>query len=207
MATKHLYKPETFDVAQDYVLAAVNDGDLYKKICRWFSEYPEASFEGNFFPHISGDLSHYYRECKNKSHIHDRDFFVLMVKQILFNHYHEHFRGSYVPYCHGLHFVEHSTKEEIQTHTETSNDDFKLMENTLETLTEFKDVPSATVHLIHGRPAKDYTEAELMELIRKAQANQAAIADLVDTSARMKKKSEQFAADIKVYVEALDNLS
>lgn len=81
------------------------------------------------------------------------------------------------------------------------------MENTMTRLAQFEDVPSATPHLIHGKPAESYTEAELMGLIRKARKEQESLKDLADISTRVKAKVEALGEAIKVYVEALDGLA
>lgn len=97
--------------------------------------------------------------------------------------------------------------EEIQECIDHSSKHFRKVENEMNTLDAYKDVPSANVQLIHGKPADKYTEAELMGLIRNARKSQEDIKDLVETSKRVKSKHEALEANIAIYVAALDALS
>lgn len=73
-------------------------------------------------------------------------------------------------------------------------------------ISKFEDQALVTVKLIHGKPVEDYSEAELIDLIRKAKEQQSAISDLVDVSKRMADKHASIAKNIEVYVKALDAL-
>jgi hypothetical protein len=104
-------------------------------------------------------------------------------------------------------FKSENLLEEIQEHIDNSSKHFRKVENEMNTLDAYKDVPSANVQLIHGKPADKYTEAELMILIRNARKAQEDIKDLVETSKRVKSKHEALEANIAIYVAALDALA
>lgn len=205
----HEFDPRTLDIGDGYVTHITNERQFY-------FEYMAGVGKRKNIPASEclsfGDFGSVFREYKAQVTFQDQKHFRKLVQNLLWLHYSEEF-------CDGEYramMLEHKIKitdqnqnlqNEINQHLEDAQKHFRNVENQMNTLTQYQDQPSVTVHLIHGRPAKDYTESELMELIRKAQVNQKAIADLVDTSERMKKKHEAYAEDIKVYVAALDQLS
>lgn len=74
------------------------------------------------------------------------------------------------------------------------------------TLTRFKDVVQQEVTLVHGRPHDEWTEEELIKLIRETSASIEAICDLIPVSRKMADKVAQYEENIKVYAALLDNL-
>lgn len=217
----HEFDPRTLDTGDDYVVHVTNDPEFYRQYMAAVNgrkNIPASECMG------FGNFGHIFREYKAQVTFQDQKHFRKLVQNLLWVHYCDQFcDGGYramMARKHPIKVVEQKQKtDELydlfinpdwlapQQHLDNAQQHFRNVENQMNTLSKFQDQASATVQLIHGRPAEDYTESELMELIRKAQSNQKAIADLVDTSERMKKKHEAYAEDIKVYVAALDRLS
>lgn len=207
----HEFDPRTLDIGDDYVVHVTNDPEFYR-------EYMAAVNGRKNIPASEcvsfGNFGCIFREYKAQVIFQDQKHFRKLVQNLLWLHYCDQF--CYSDYRtmmseHKIKVIPQPSTEELKTeinqHLEDAQQHFRNVENQMNSLSKFADQASATVQLIHGRPAEDYTESELMGLIRKAQDNQRAISDLVDTSERMKKKHEAYAEDIKVYVAALDRLS
>lgn len=216
---KHRYSRETFELAATYVLELTNDGKYYSDVCEWFKHNTVLDSKvvpPHYFPYKATGYYNSYTKALNKSPAQDRQKFAALVRQMLFNHYSESRFGVARSDTFNIHFIEEHQEprtecnqpiqQQIANHLAKAEAHFTIVENKMNTLTKFEKQVSATVHLIHGRPADDYSESELMALIREAQKNKAALADLVDASERMKAKSAQYDADIAVYVAALDAL-
>lgn len=213
---------EFLQAVDEYILAATNESNYYHSVQSWFDISYNRKLSSGFpvAPQIP-NLSILINKIRKSDFGMYIDFSEkrTFVQTMLYLHYTAEFVPDYVDMrisdfyeitrklepVYDV-FSDPNWEPEVNEHIEQANQHFKIVENKMNTLTKFEKEVSATVHLIHGRPAEDYTESELMQLIREAQKNKAAISDLVETSERMKAKSEKYDADIKVYVEALDNL-
>ncbi len=205
------YDEETVEVADNYCTVFVNESLCYEAVGRFFKNNPNT--EINFdFPYKLDCTNSEYRSALKKLSKEGKANFAALCRVVIWNYYAEEFNIPRLPikvrskHTQPIDPDLDQLTDEINQHMANAEQSFKKVEIEMNTLTKYAKTPSVTVQLIHGRPADEYTEEELMALIRNAKASQESIADLVDTSKRMKEKSEQYSADIAVYVEALDNL-
>lgn len=214
---------EFLEIVDTFVLVATNEPRFYAHVKEWFSPSYNTKLTAGF-PVVIGIRELLVLRDKIRSTSFDMSANFVEKRSFIQTMLYLHYVGEFIPeykYLRITDFYEITRQTpvkdydqfgdpvwepEIKVHIEQAEQHFKNVENTMNTLDKFKDQASANVHLIHGRPADTYTESELMALIREAQKNKAAIADLVDTSERVKAKSAQYDTDIAVYVTALDNL-
>ena len=206
----HTFLPETIELAEEYKLIATNNSTYYF----YFQSYLKRTF------YLTTDLNHYidetrvnYFSCFSKVKEQDKRYFASLVRVLIYEHY---FHDLVQPRTNKnityfiekikVHEVKDKLLQEVDNHLANAEQHFKNVENIMNTLDKYKDQAKVEVTLIHGKPVELYTESELVSLIRDAKAKQQDIADLVDTSNRMKDKHEQLAKDIAVYVSALDSL-
>lgn len=232
---KQIFVTEEFlEAVDDFVLSATNERDYYKLVSNWFKGNKKLKQGLYGFPVANGisslvPLLNKIRALNFGMHGASSEDKRTFVQTMLYLHYvaefvpeYKHLRitdfyeirrdkpEKYDPFSDTEWEPPKSTESallEAEANIEKAQQHFKNVENTMNTLEKYKDKASAQVHLIHGRPVETYTESELMALIREAQKNKEAIADLVETSERMKAKSAQYDADIAVYVTALDALN
>lgn len=210
-AEDRVFEECTVVIAENYTLAFINDSSCYKQISDYFNE--------NKPEYITSEMPHYYFPVKveyfnalNKIKGDDKRHFAALCRMILWNHYAEEFNLKRVVIkssnCHKKESEGFSNEllDEAIKNLNNAKEHFNNVEIKMNTLTKFEKVPVATVKLIHGRPVEDYTEAELIGLIRKANEQKKDIADLVSTSKRMAARDKELTEAITVYTEALDNL-
>ena len=209
----HKFQPETLEIAEEYKLVAINSSEFYQNVSDYFSycfTIKNHRCLHNGFPYKVDDIRRKYNRLFRKVCTNDRPHFNRLCRAFIYEYYFEQYVQPY---------VSHTLKDEvnicvdadvlwdeIEEHIDNANQHFRKVENDMNTLTKFQETPFAEVSLIHGKPVEDYTESELVDLIRKARKNQADIADLVDTSKRMKAKHKELEDAITVYVAALDNM-
>lgn len=200
-----VYSPVIVEIATQYINIVVNESKFYKAIERYMATKPKEVSTLMPYRLDSSECSlcckTYYQHL-NATTSRDRANFAAICRILLWNYYAEKFDLLEYP----ISTTPSSLFEETQKHLNSANEHLTNVENKMNTLTQYENETLVTVDLIHGRPKDSYTEAQLIELIRKARAAQNDIADLVDTSKRMKERHEKLAQDIAVYTEALDNL-
>lgn len=216
---EHDFDQSTVDLADSYALVFVNERSCYELIKQWFNDTSNTDINTSF-PYKNDYTRKEYLSCLNRVTVQrDKSNFAALCRMVIWNHYSELYSLRQIRILvkkpveqlsyEKSPFQTLNSEEfwkEIDNHTDNANQHLRNVENEMNTLTKFKDEVTKTVTLIHGKPVEDYTEAELVELIRKARQSQQDISDLVDTSKRMKERHEQLAKDILVYTEALDKL-
>lgn len=227
------YHPDTISAAQQVVAEWTSDRNYYMNVENWFKKGKYKSFvmreRGNLLNDFPLKLDNNYATWRKNALKEDWNNFCELCRQLAFNYYVEEFLNLLLPFDHNIKrkqdpkehahelalmigvdmatYPDESVIAQINQHFENANIHFRKVENDMNTLDAYKNVPSVQVQLIHGKPADKYTEAELMSLIRDARKAQNDIRDLVDTSTRVKAKHEALEANIAVYVAALDALA
>lgn len=194
----HKFKPETIEAAVMFKLHCVNERDFYNEVIYFFKNLASVNIGiNNSFPYCIKCTEKEYKHYFNQINKTDTPHFARLCRVLIYEHYYEEFVKP---------FTVLSLMDQVKIHLDKADKHFRGVENTMNTLTKYENKPTAMVHLIHGKPVEDYTEKELVSLIRKARQEQEDIKDLVATSERMKSKHTQLEEAIKVYVKALDNL-
>ena len=211
----HKFKPETVEIAEEYKLVAINSNEFYKEVVMYFDHMvthygAKHLCLSNAFPYKTDSIRREYNRLFRKVCTNDRPHFNRLCRAFIYEYYFEQYVQPY---------VSHTLKDEvsicvdadvlwddIEEHIDKANQHFRKVESDMNTLTKFQETPFADVSLIHGKPVEDYTESELVDLIRKARKSQADIADLVKDSKRMAAKHKELEEAITVYVSALDNM-
>jgi hypothetical protein len=227
------YHPDTIAAAQQAVGEWTSSHSYYINVENWFKKGKYKTFvvreRGKILREFPSKLDTNYATWRSRSPKEDWDYFTELCCQMAFNYYAEEFLGLLLPFDHNIKrkhdpkehahelalmigvdmatYPDESVIAQINQHFENANIHFRKVENDMNTLDAYIDVPSVQVQLIHGKPADKYTEAELMSLIRNARKAQDDIRDLVNTSTRVKAKHEALEANIAVYVAALDALA
>lgn len=197
--TNRAYLQSTIDIADNYVGVLVQDRSYYEKL----TKLPIVNGRWNYTDIPEHPCFSVYLTYKNLVHDSEKQYFNRVVKLILNNYYAEEFGLTPVK----IHVTQEtnylsssSSKKPIQVKK------LKEAELKVNTLKKYENQAKAVVTLIHGTPVEELTENDLIELIRVTRESKESIKDLIDDSKRMKEKYEKFEEDIKVYVEALDNL-
>ena len=205
----HSFLPETLELAEEYVITATNEYNFYLHVCGYLKK--------TFF-FLGSDLCHYIDETKSeymkiltRVNQQDKRYFASLVRALVYEHYFEelvkpHTNQPLSYFVSKIHVNTPDILEQINNHIHNAEKHLRTVENKMNTLTKYEDQVLVEVKLIHGKPVELWTESELITVIREARSEQREIADLVETSSRMKAKHEKLEKDIAVYVAALDAL-
>lgn len=217
---------ETVELADNYVTTLVNESEAF----RIYSEMHKVNlFKLNSdLPYTIPATSREYNSILRRVDQQDKQKFALLCRLVIWNYYAEQFGlvRTVIPVKHWSETLEMYdpfrdpewkpedsirdlgtiTQEQINQHLTKAEEHFRIVENEMNTLTKYKDVVVKEVTLIHGKPVDEYTEEELISLIRNAREEKNSIADLVNDSKRMAKRSETLTTNITVYTTALDSL-
>lgn len=225
---------ETVELADNYVTTLVNESDAFR-LYSDLNKANQFKLDATL-PYTIPATSREYNSILRKVDIQDRQKFALLCRLVIWNYYAEQFGliHTVIPIKHWSETLEmydpfkdpnwepsvsvnHSIKplgtiSVTQLAAEfikvTEEEQLQLAEKVMNnnTLEKYKDVVVKEVTLIHGKPTEDYTESELIALIRGARAEQESIKDLISDSKRMRTRAETLATNISVYTTALDAL-
>lgn len=210
-AEDRVFEERTVELADNYAIVFINESACYKEITKYFNEN-KPEYITSEMPHYCFPIRNEYFAALARVKGDDKRHFAALCRMVLWNHYAEEFNLRRVVIkssnCHKKESEGFSNDllDEAIKNLNNAKAHFNNVEIKMNTLTKFEKVPVATVKLIHGRPIEDYTEAELIGLIRKANEQKKDIADLVSTSKRMAARDKELTEAITVYTEALDNL-
>ncbi|MFM7812598.1 MAG: hypothetical protein ACKO7M_13055 [Acinetobacter junii] len=196
----HSYLPETIDLAEEYKIVLINERKYYLYVCDYLRKN-SCFLESDLEHYIDETRSNYfaiYRKVKEE----DKRYFASLVRALIYEHYFEELVKPHTnkPLSYFLSKI-YVLNKVNKTIPPILKDEKVIV---MDTIDKYKKEVSVNVQLIHGKPVELWTESELIAVIREARTEQNEIADLVETSSRMKAKHEQIEKDIAVYVSALD---
>lgn len=198
----HSFLPKTLELAEEYKIIAISERNYYLYV----SDHLKRN---SFF--LDNSLSHYVEETQvnyfyilAKVSLQDKRYFASLVRALIYEYYFEQLVKPHTdkPLSYFLSKISVLSKLNKTIPPILENEKVIVMD----TIDKYKKETSVNVQLIHGKPVELWTESELVNVIREARAEQREIADLVETSSRMKAKHEKLEKDIAVYVAALDAL-
>lgn len=199
MSIDHEYMQETVDIVDEYVSALVNHVDFYNVVCGL--KIKDGRWDYDLVPYSLKQV--YLYKYKSRVADVDKPKFKHLVKVAVNNYYSEEF---------GLRPAKILVKQkpvldQTQDLIDSAKSKIRNVELKMNTLSKFENVVKAEVVLIHGTPVEELNEQDLINLIRKAKDEKAAIKDLIEDSKRMKEKYDTLSANIKIYSEALDSIN